>query len=451
MTNELTNVNVSDGQRIVGTSNNVSESIRSAQLHNAAVEAGYSNVNQYWIDTGTMTWDEFHSVLDEKERLNQDVSIKLGDLAFRGDGGKVRLGWGDEGYRLDGQSRQFVAGMLGLNPGLLDGGRTNRENELIVDLLNERLEGVKKEKEGIGVGSVKVGKRKRGEGIGSIGELERVFRLQLPDGNGEDGLIRAIVTDLYTGSGMSNRWIAGFVQGYTSGESRVSHFDKRRFLEGTGDVIRYNVLLKDTIMHPDNDGFGGMLSVANGQNATIRCGILPSLFRWVCLNGCVWSNNNGSNVSFIHKGRNSEIDLEVLAFKMGKMLDAQLPVLTQVEAYFRNLESMVCQNTTVPQILGYLASLNRFTKQERKLLYTVYTEQCQEEHYGQDAYSVVNALTRMAQQSKLSLEFTDNLEILGGSLVNQWNTQDGSWELINANAANYDIQKDLVALENVAI
>ena len=144
-------------------------------------------------------------------------------------------------------------------------------------------------------------------------DQDKVFRLRTYT----DGTCRAFVTDKY--APIDNRWYLETLQEFMP-EGRLSHW------KGDEDTIYGNILLPDTIIDysDDDSDYGGMISIGNCEIGKRRISQTPSLFRSICLNGCIWGQVKGKQIRRRHIG---DIDLGALKVEIGENIEYQLPLL----------------------------------------------------------------------------------------------------------------------------
>lgn len=139
---------------------------------------------------------------------------------------------------------------------------------------------------------------------------ERLFRTWT------DGTLRAFLSDQY--AIVNNLWVMEVLQKLIPG-GMLSHW------RGDADAIYGNVLIPDTIRADSDSDYGGMLSVGNSEIGTRRVYTLPSVFRAICMNGCIWDQETGKAVNKKHRG---ELDLIALEAMIKENLEAQIPLLS---------------------------------------------------------------------------------------------------------------------------
>ncbi len=200
-----------------------------------------------------------------------------------------------------------------------------------------------------------------------------------------DGTCRAFVTDKY--APVDNRWyletLAEFIPG-----GRFSHW------RGDEDTIYGNILIPDTIMDygSDDSDYGGMISVGNCEIGTRRISQTPSLFRAICMNGCIWGQTAGEKIRRVHRGN---IDLDSLKLEIAKNIQHQIPLLAPGIKQFLATRSMEVGKSSVKGIIAAYASDYKLTKKEA----TEFLNQYGEFEAGhRSLFGIINGLTRAGQK-----------------------------------------------------
>lgn len=130
-----------------------------------------------------------------------------------------------------------------------------------------------------------------------------------------DGTLRAVLSEEY--AILNNQWFLELVGKLVPG-GLLSHW------RGDADTIFGNVLIPDSIRQESDSQYGGMLSVGNSEIGTRRYLSLPSVFRAICMNGCIWEQEMGKGVSGVHRGK---IDYGRIAADMAINVQRQIPLL----------------------------------------------------------------------------------------------------------------------------
>ena len=240
-----------------------------------------------------------------------------------------------------------------------------------------------------------------------------------------DGTCRAFVTDKY--APIDNRWYLDQLRDNLP-EGRLSHW------RGDEDTIFGNILLPDTIIdygQSDDSDYGGMLSIGNCEIGKRRISQVPSLFRSICLNGCIWGQCKGKEIKKRHIG---EIDLQELSYAIYENIEAQLPLLDAGVRKLLALRELEVEEAKMQQVFATVAMDHKLTKKE---VSEVFRQWGQFEREDRNLFGVVNAVTRAGQT-------LDNMswvrfDQIGGQLLD---TSESRWAGILNRAASLQ-DKDL--------
>ena len=244
----------------------------------------------------------------------------------------------------------------------------------------------------------------------------------------QDGTLRAFLTEKY--APIDNRWYLEQLENILPG-GRLSHW------RGDADTIFGNVLLPDTIIdygQDDDSDYGGMLSIGNCEIGKRRISQVPSIFRAICMNGCIWGQTKGKGISKVHRGA---INLEGLAADIRRNIEAQLPLLPEGIERFLGIKIHESGDVSMKNIIGAICSDKRLGRKEST---EVLTQWVQHERTDRNLFGVVNAVTRAGQTF-------DNVgwvkfDELGGSLLDM---TDNRWSAIKQRADSYT-EKEIEAV-----
>ena len=218
-----------------------------------------------------------------------------------------------------------------------------------------------------------------------------------------DGTCRAFVTDKY--APIDNRWYLETLQEFLP-EGRLSHW------KGDEDTIFGNILLPDTILDygtDDDSDYGGMISIGNCEIGKRRVSQAPSLFRSICLNGCIWGQVSGKQINRRHIGT---IDLEALKVEIGQNIEHQLPLLPNGITKFLAMRELENGDVSMKNIIAAICKDERLGKKEAVVVLDQYA---QFENQERNLFGVVNAITRAGQ--KFDNTTWVKFDELGGNLM----------------------------------
>jgi len=247
-------------------------------------------------------------------------------------------------------------------------------------------------------------------------EADKKFRLRTY----QDGTLRAFLTEKY--APIDNRWYLEQLENILPG-GRLSHW------RGDADTIYGNVLLPDTIIdygQDDDTDYGGMLSIGNCEIGKRRISQAPSIFRAICLNGCIWGQTKGKAISKVHRGA---INLEGLAADIRQNIEAQLPLLPDGIERFLGIKVHTSDEVSMKNLIGAVCSDKKLGRKEST---EVLTQWVQHERADRNLFGIVNAVTRAGQTFDNTgwVKFDE----LGGSLLDM---NENRWDALKKRADTY--------------
>lgn len=199
-----------------------------------------------------------------------------------------------------------------------------------------------------------------------------------------DGTCRAFVTDKY--APIDNRWYLEVLSEFIPG-GRFSHW------RGDEDSIYGNILIPDTIMDygADDSDYGGMISIGNCEIGTRRISQTPSLFRAICMNGCIWGQTAGEKIRRVHRGN---IDLNKLKLEIAQNIQQQIPLLAPGIKKFLGTRSMEIGKASAKGVIASVSSDYKLSKREATEFLEQYVTL---EAQNSNLFGVINGLTRAGQ------------------------------------------------------
>jgi len=255
-------------------------------------------------------------------------------------------------------------------------------------------------------------------------EADKNFRLRTY----QDGTLRAFLTEKY--APIDNRWYLEQLEDILPG-GRLSHW------RGDADTIFGNVLLPDTIIdygQDDDTDYGGMLSIGNCEIGKRRISQTPSIFRAICLNGCIWGQAKGKAISKVHRGK---INLEGLAADIRTNIEAQLPLLPDGIERFLGIKVHTADEVSMKNLIGAVCTDRKLHKKEST---EVLSQWAKHEKQDRNLFGIVNAVTRAGQTFDNTgwVKFDE----LGGSLMGM---TENRWDALKKRADSYT-EKEIEAV-----
>jgi hypothetical protein len=227
----------------------------------------------------------------------------------------------------------------------------------------------------------------------------------------KDGTCRAFVTDKY--APIDNRWYLEVLSEFIPG-GRFSHW------RGDEDTIYGNVLIPDTIMDygADDSDYGGMISVGNCEIGTRRISQTPSLFRAICMNGCIWGQTAGEKIRRVHRGN---INLDNLKLEIAQNIQQQIPLLAPGIKKFLETRSLELGKASAKGVIASVSSDYKLSKREATEFLDQYIT-LEAEH--RNLFGVINGLTRAGQKfdNKTWVRFDEVAGSLLDTSADRWAT-----------------------------
>lgn len=220
----------------------------------------------------------------------------------------------------------------------------------------------------------------------------------------KDGTLRAMLTERF--AIVDNRWFIERLREYVPG-GRLSHW------RGDSDTIFGNVLIPDSIREEKDSDYGGMLSVGNSEIGERRVSSMPSIFRAICMNGCIWGATKGEGIKQVHRGR---IDLDALANEIKVNLNKQIPLLPQGIEKLLGMRSFGWDGASAKVVIAQVAKEYKLTKRQASLALQGYNdERTLTPELATTLFGITNAITRAGQ--KLTPSEWVRFDEIGGSLI----------------------------------
>jgi hypothetical protein len=220
----------------------------------------------------------------------------------------------------------------------------------------------------------------------------------------QDGTLRAMLTERF--AIVDNRWFIEKLSSFIP-DGRLSHW------RGDSDTIWGNVLIPDTIREEKDSDYGGMLSVGNSEIGERRVSSVPSIFRAICMNGCIWGATKGEGIRQVHRGK---IDLDYLAKEIQSNLNKQIPLLPVGIEKLLGTRSLAWDGVSLKPVYAQLAKDFKLSKkQATSVLAAALEERSVTPELARTLFGVTNAVTRAGQ--KLGNADWVRFDELGGELI----------------------------------
>lgn len=386
-------------------------SLDSVSGKGTAKDKGFGHVHKHWYKQ-TRSYDEGLAALEAGKAETEDIIVPLNEVTATVDNdGKPVFKFAD--------GRQFYPTAHAVE----QGGTKFGTGTTYAKMLFER--------QAKGDGAALAYAFQHGKGIlqETIKDSKRMqskflFRTR------KDGSLRAILTAGY--AIIDNRWFLDVIKETIPG-GRLSHW------RGDSDTIYGNVLIPDTIREEDDSDYGGMVSIGNCEIGTRAMINLPSVFRSICMNGCIWNQEVGKGIKQVHRGK---IELATLKAKIIDNIEKQIPLLPAGIQRMLGIRAFK-DDINIKPLVGQLSLDYNFSKGQATRVLTAYgTESKLAPQYRGTLFNLVNAVTRAGQE----LNNADWLrfDMVAGQMVN---FDKSDWESLTGRAARLkaDVVDELFA------
>lgn len=219
----------------------------------------------------------------------------------------------------------------------------------------------------------------------------------------KNGTVRAVLTEDY--SPVDNRWYLELLSELIPG-GRLSHW------RGDADTIYGNILIPDTIRESYDGEYGGMLSISNCEIGKRVIGQFPSLFRAICMNGCIWSQTKGDAIRKPHRGivlDNLKNDIVTNVMKQIPLAHAGIDALLATRADDYGIGS-----TNMAKVVAEITSDLKMTPAESV---AVFEQWNRHENTDRNLFGLIAGITRAGQLPKFDNKTWVDFDIIAGNLL----------------------------------
>ena len=242
-----------------------------------------------------------------------------------------------------------------------------------------------------------------------------------------DNTLRACMSDSY--SIIDNEWYLRVLQDFIPG-GRLSHF---QFSDA--DNFYGNVLIPDNIRSEADSDYGGMLNCGNSEIGRSMVWQTPSIFRAICMNGCVWGEKKGIELRRRHRG----IELEGFREEIRLNIERQIPLLTTKIGDLLETHKL---KATAP-IINIFACISQAHGLDSETVNAI-GEEWMKYSNEKSAFGVIDAITRAGQ--RFDADTWMKCDEIGGLILNGA----ARWDTLNARS-NTLTEKEVQKAFGVAV
>ena len=345
---------------------------------------GFSKVASYWLEHGCLSFDRGRELLEEEQKKIEDIVCGLAAWEVKATDTGVNFVHQPTGRSFRPNSHCFDT-ICRISKGL----STWAMSAMVEPITAKKPNGT--------VYTVKGGERGRADFEVLRDYIKvHVFNPDRVDQNRPrlfrtwtDGTLRAVLSDQYII--VNNRWYLDALAEMIPG-GVLSHW------KGDADEMYGNVLIPDTIREESDSDFGGMLSVGNSEIGTRRISSRPSVFRAICMNGCIWNQEEGKALNRIHKGR--DVNFAELKDAIRRNLEEQIPLLPQGIERVLGLRAFGQGDTPTTNMMGQASIEFSLSKEQVASVWKNYVKEIDllGKQDGKTAFGFMGAFTRAGQE-----------------------------------------------------
>lgn len=336
-----------------------------------AADQGFRNVSRHWLEKGTISYEKGLELLEEGRAQTEDIVCTVGQMRPTvSDQGRFVLRSAD--------GREFVptehaTGQIGT--------WAKCGSWFVNNLLHPPVDHKGRP----------LYQRDRGDAEVLAHVLQNGFRRIDPDKRflfrtRQDGTLRAMMSTEY--APVDNRWFIEAYQKLLPG-GRLSHW------RGDQDTLYGNVLIPDTLRAESDSDYGGMVAIGNSEIGERKVSSLPSIFRAICQNGCIWGEKAGMGIHVVHRGR---VDLDQLFLEIQANIDQQIPLVAVGIERLLNARSLAWDGGSVLPLFAEVSREFKLTRKQAVSLLDAYeTEKAVAPDTVHSLFGVVATITRAGQ------------------------------------------------------
>ena len=369
-----------------------------------ATDEGFSHVSKTWYDK-TLSYDEGMELLESERGQREDFLIPRSEIAF-----DVREIDGQWKFGAEIDDRFFVPTDHALVQ-LVSKACNGKGTGFVRDLTNDHPKFKRDEFDARTI---------RGIITNGIRRVDASTKYKIRCHN--DGTMRAFLSERY--AEVDNRWYLEQIKNIIPA-GRLSHW------KGDSNTIWGNVLIPDTIREEDDSDYGGMVSIGNCEIGKRNVKSLPSVFRAICMNGCIWDQTKGYEIKVRHIG---DIDLDQLKLKLRHNIEAQIPLIPQGIERVLGIRAKGSDGISMKRLVGATAETFKIDRKGASgILGAWVSQESKIAPEDRSLFDVVNSVTRAGQS--LDNQSWVRYDEIGGALVNY---SDSQWSRLKSRAESYD-------------
>lgn len=223
----------------------------------------------------------------------------------------------------------------------------------------------------------------------------------------KDGTLRAVLTDSYRI--IDNVWYLQLLESIIP-QGRFSHWRN----DGDFSTLWGNILIPDSIRAETDSDYGGMLSIGNSEIGRRKLRCTPSIFRAICMNGCIWDQTKGVSFVQVHRG---EKQTNTLRERLEISINKQIPLMGNAIGDLLKTREIGWDGVSVkPLFATFYYEFGMSRRSTTDVLEAWREEATEVPDLKKTAFAVINSVTRSGRKSE-DPEVWSQRDELGGTLL----------------------------------
>jgi hypothetical protein len=225
----------------------------------------------------------------------------------------------------------------------------------------------------------------------------------------KDGTLRAVLTDSY--QIIDNIWYLQTLESIVP-QARMSHWRN----DGDHSTMWGNILIPDSLREETDSAYGGMLSIGNSEIGRRKLRCTPSIFRAICMNGCIWDQEEGVSFTQVHRG---EKQSNTLRERLKISINKQIPLLGNAIDDLLKTRDIVWDGGSVKPLFAMFHHHKKHALSKRATtdILVCWREEANETpDLKKTAFCIINSVTRSGRKSE-DPEVWAQRDELGGTLL----------------------------------
>ncbi len=244
----------------------------------------------------------------------------------------------------------------------------------------------------------------------------------------KDGTLRAMLSSGY--QIIDNLWFLETLNTILPG-GRFSHWRE----DGDYSTLWGNILIPDSLRKEADSDYGGMVSIGNSEIGRRRLRCTPSIFRAICMNGCIHDQVKGLSFEQVHRGN---AQYKTLRERLKIAIDKQIPLMGNAIDDLLKTRDIVWDGASVKPLFAMLHHNHNLSPKETTDVLEAWREEASETpDLKKTAFALINSVTRSGRKHE-NPEVWFQRDELGGKFLGY---EDKQWKKMFRDAKELSVKE----------